>query len=143
LARVKLWEAGLDYAHGTGHGVGSYLSVHEGPQRLARSGTVPFMPGMILSNEPGFYREGAYGIRIENLIIVQDAPALPGQTVPSMLQFETLTWVPIDKRLIDVSLLSEAEKNWLNTYHQDVLSRVLPLVEGPAADWLVSACSAL
>jgi Xaa-Pro aminopeptidase len=143
LARVKLWEAGLDYAHGTGHGVGSYLSVHEGPQRLARSGTVPFLPGMILSNEPGFYREGAYGIRIENLIIVQDAPALPGQTVPSMLQFETLTWVPIDKRLIDVSLLSEAEKNWLNTYHQDVLSRVLPLVEGPAADWLVSACSAL
>ncbi|SPF80608.1 aminopeptidase P family protein [Pseudoprimorskyibacter insulae] len=143
LARARLWEAGLDYAHGTGHGVGAYLSVHEGPQRLARSGTVPFEPGMILSNEPGFYREGAYGIRIENLIVVQKALDLPGQTVQDMLCFETLTWVPIDRRLIDVTMLTNAERDWLNAYHQEVESRVLPLLDGPAAEWLVSACQPL
>ncbi len=141
LARVALWDHGLDYGHGTGHGVGSYLSVHEGPQRLARTGTVPFMPGMILSNEPGFYKEGAFGIRIENLIIVERADALPGQTVPEMFRFETLTYVPIDTRLIDLSLLTSAERDWLNTYHGDVLSRIDPLVEGDVALWLAKACT--
>lgn len=143
LARVRLWEAGLDYAHGTGHGVGSYLSVHEGPQRLARSGSVPFLPGMILSNEPGFYREGAYGIRIENLIVVESAPALPGQIVPEMLQFETLTFAPIDQRLIVVDLLTADERNWLNSYHKQVHDKIGPLVDGSAAEWLETACAPL
>jgi Xaa-Pro aminopeptidase len=141
LARVALWEHGLDYGHGTGHGVGSYLSVHEGPQRLARAGTVPFQPGMILSNEPGFYREGAFGIRIENLIVVEEAPALPGQTVPDMYRFETLTYVPIDTRLIDTGLLTEAERDWLNAYHTEVLARIGPLVEGDVSTWLARACA--
>ncbi|MCR9110349.1 aminopeptidase P family protein [Marivita sp. XM-24bin2] len=143
LARVALWEQGLDYGHGTGHGVGSYLSVHEGPQRLARTGTVPFMPGMILSNEPGFYKEGAFGIRIENLIIVEEAPALPGQTVDQMYRFETLTHVPIDTRLVDRDLLTEAERAWLNSYHAEVLARIGPLVEGEVSIWLTNACAAI
>jgi Xaa-Pro aminopeptidase len=141
LARVALWEHGMDYAHGTGHGVGSYLSVHEGPQRLARTGTVPFEPGMILSNEPGFYKEGAFGIRIENLIVVENAPALPDQTVPAMLQFETLTWTPIDTRLVDTTLLTGKERDWLNVYHAKVLEKIDPLVEGAVSDWLASACA--
>jgi Xaa-Pro aminopeptidase len=141
LARVALWEQGLDYGHGTGHGVGSYLSVHEGPQRLARTGTVPFMPGMILSNEPGFYKEGAFGIRIENLIIVEEAPALPDQTVPEMFRFETLTYVPIDTRLVDVELLTDVERAWLNAYHAQVLERIGPLVEGKVSTWLTQACA--
>ncbi|MCI5112345.1 MAG: aminopeptidase P family protein [Marivita sp.] len=141
LARAALWERGLDYGHGTGHGVGSYLSVHEGPQRLARTGTVPFMPGMILSNEPGFYKEGAFGIRIENLIVVEEAPALPGQTVPEMYRFETLTYVPIDTRLIDTELLTAAERDWLNAYHAEVLARIGPLVEGSVSTWLEQACA--
>jgi len=140
LARVALWEAGLDYGHGTGHGVGAYLSVHEGPQRLARTGTVPFQPGMILSNEPGFYREGAFGIRIENLIVVEEAPALPGQTVAEMLRFETLTWVPIDTRLVDTALLTQAERDWLNAYHAEVLARLTPHLDGAPLDWLSQAC---
>ncbi|MBM2321344.1 MULTISPECIES: aminopeptidase P family protein [Marivita] len=141
LARVALWEHGMDYGHGTGHGVGSYLSVHEGPQRLARTGTVPFMPGMILSNEPGFYKEGAFGIRIENLIVVEEAPALPGQTVPDMYRFETLTYVPIDTRLIDTGLLTDAERRWLNAYHTEVLTRIGTLVEGDVSLWLTQACA--
>ena len=143
LARVSLWEAGLDYGHGTGHGVGAYLSVHEGPQRIARSGTVPLEPGMILSNEPGFYREGAYGIRIENLIAVEPAPPLPGQTVARMLRFETLTYVPIDRHLVETGLLTSAERDWLNAYHAEVLERIAPLVEGAARDWLGAACAPL
>lgn len=143
LARIALWQNGLDYGHGTGHGVGSYLSVHEGPQRLARTGTVPFEAGMILSNEPGFYKEGAFGIRIENLIVVEQAPALPGQTVPQMLRFETLTWVPIDTRLVDPDLLTQDERDWLNKYHSEVLRRIAPLVEGGAKDWLSEACRAI
>jgi Xaa-Pro aminopeptidase len=141
LARAALWENGMDYGHGTGHGVGSYLSVHEGPQRLARSNMVPFMPGMILSNEPGFYKEGAFGIRIENLIVVEKAPALPDQTVPEMYRFETLTYVPIDTRLIDTGLLTETERNWLNAYHAKVLARIGPLVEGDVSTWLTRACA--
>ncbi|OSQ51700.1 aminopeptidase P family protein [Marivita geojedonensis] len=141
LARMALWEHGLDYGHGTGHGVGSYLSVHEGPQRLARTGTVPFLPGMILSNEPGFYREGAFGIRIENLVVVEEAPALPGQTVPEMLRFETLTYVPIDTRLVDRELLTAAERDWLNSYHANVLARIGPLVDGEVSGWLTRVCA--
>lgn len=141
LARVALWAEGLDYGHGTGHGVGSYLSVHEGPQRLARSSTVPFMPGMILSNEPGFYREGAFGIRIENLIVVEEAPALPGQTVPEMYRFETLTYVPIDTRLVDTAKLTAAERDWLNAYHAEVLARIGPLVDRDVATWLARVCA--
>lgn len=143
LARASLWEAGLDYGHGTGHGVGAYLSVHEGPARISRTGTIPFAPGMILSNEPGFYREGAYGIRIENLIAVEQAPALPGQTVPRMLRFETLTWVPIDRRLIVPALLTQAERDWLDAYHEEVRARIAPLVEGRDAEWLAAACAPL
>ncbi|WP_226622492.1 aminopeptidase P family protein [Alloyangia pacifica] len=143
LARAALWEAGLDYGHGTGHGVGAYLSVHEGPQRIARTGTVPLEPGMILSNEPGFYREGSYGIRIENLIAVEPAPPLPGQTVAKMLRFETLTWVPIDRRLIETGLLTAAERDWLNGYHAEVLTRIAPLVSGAVRDWLEAACAPL
>ena len=141
LARVALWEHGLDYGHGTGHGVGSYLSVHEGPQRLARTGTVPFLPGMILSNEPGFYKEGGFGIRIENLIVVEKAPALPGQSVAEMYRFETLTYVPIDRRLIDTGLLTDRERDWINAYHAEVLARIGPLVEGDASAWLTRVCA--
>lgn len=143
FARAALWQQGLDYGHGTGHGVGAYLSVHEGPQRIARTGTVPLEPGMIVSNEPGFYREGAFGIRIENLIAVEEAPALPGQTVPAMLRFETLTLVPIDRRLIDADLLTPDERAWLNAYHARVADEIGPLLEGAAQDWLNHACRAI
>jgi len=141
LARVALWEHGMDYGHGTGHGVGAYLSVHEGPQRLARTGTVPLEPGMILSNEPGVYREGAFGIRIENLVIVEAAPALEGQTVPEMYRFETLTYTPIDRRLIDTGTLTAAERDWLNAYHAAVRARIGPQVDGDVAAWLEQACA--
>ncbi|MCT4553403.1 MAG: aminopeptidase P family protein [Pelagimonas sp.] len=140
FARVALWQAGLDYGHGTGHGVGSYLSVHEGPQRIARTGFVPLQPGMILSNEPGFYKEGQFGIRIENLIAVEQAPALPGQSIAQMLRFETLTWVPIDLNLVLPDLLSDAERDWLNAYHARVFEQVAPLVDDVAGGWLKTAC---
>ncbi|KMK67878.1 aminopeptidase P family protein [Puniceibacterium sp. IMCC21224] len=143
LARVPLWEAGLDYGHGTGHGVGSYLCVHEGPQRLARTGVVPFEPGMILSNEPGFYREGAYGIRIENLIAVREAAAIEGGTVPGMLSFETLTYVPIDRRLIVADMLTGPETDWLNAYHMTCRDMLTPLVDGAARNWLMAATEPL
>ena len=143
FARAALWEAGLDYGHGTGHGVGAYLSVHEGPQRIARTGTVPLEAGMILSNEPGFYREGAYGIRIENLIAVEAAPKLYGQTVAEMLQFETLTWVPIDRRLIDPNLLTADERNWLNAYHRRVHDLLTPDLDAATGQWLSDACSVI
>ncbi|MBW4985221.1 aminopeptidase P family protein [Mameliella sp. CS4] len=143
FARAALWEAGLDYGHGTGHGVGAYLSVHEGPQRIARTGTVPLEAGMILSNEPGFYREGAYGIRIENLIAVEPAPKLYGQTVAEMLQFETLTWVPIDRRLIDPNLLTADERNWLNAYHRRVHDLLTPHLDAATGQWLSDACSVI
>lgn len=144
LARFPLWTAGLDYDHGTGHGVGVYLSVHEGPQRISRVSDVPLEPGMILSNEPGYYREGAFGIRIENLIVVTPAPALPGGDAHrQMLGFETLTFVPFDRRLIDTRLLSPAERDWIDAYHAQVLDLIGPRVEGAARDWLIAACAAL
>lgn len=136
LARRPLWEMGLDYNHGTGHGVGSYLSVHEGPQRISKApDKVPLMPGMVVSNEPGFYLEGRFGIRIENLQMVVDCPGHECFPVP-FHGFETLTLVPIDTRLIDADLLAPQEKSWLNDYHSRVLREIAPLVDAQTADWL-------
>ncbi|MCB2116418.1 MAG: aminopeptidase P family protein [Rhodobacteraceae bacterium] len=144
IARYNLWLAGQDFDHGTGHGVGAYLSVHEGPQRLSRTGDVPLEPGMILSNEPGYYREGAFGIRIENLVLVEEAPALPGGDAERrMLTFRTLTWVPIDRRLIDAGMLTDAERGWLNAYHAEVAARLGPRVSTGAADWLRAATATI
>ena len=120
LARRPLWAIGLDFDHGTGHGVGSYLSVHEGPAGISRAGRmVPLQAGMILSDEPGYYLPGQYGIRLENLLLVQEA-SMPGALKP-FLQFETLTLAPFDRRLLDVSLMSAAERDWLDAYHARVL----------------------
>lgn len=143
LARHALWQHGLDYAHGTGHGVGSYLSVHEGPQRIATfgGGDEPLRAGMIVSNEPGYYKAGEYGIRIENLILVVER-AMEGAEKP-MLGFETLTFAPIDRALVDVALLTQAERDWLNGYHAQVLDRIGPQLDGAARDWLEQACAPL
>ncbi len=137
LARLPLWEAGLDFDHGTGHGVGSYLSVHEGPQRISKVSSVALEPGMILSNEPGYYKTGAYGIRIENLIVVKTA--LIAGAERDMLDFETLTLAPIDLALVDVKLLSAAEKTWLNAYHARVRAELSPLVDAKTKAWLKTA----
>ncbi len=141
LARYPLWVEGQDFDHGTGHGVGAFLSVHEGPQRISRISEVPLEAGMILSNEPGYYREGAFGIRLENLIVVQEAPPLGDNR--AHYAFETLTFVPLDRRLIVTAQLSAAERAWLNAYHAKVLDSIGPRVSGPAHDWLVSACAPL
>jgi Xaa-Pro aminopeptidase len=138
LARLPLWQAGLDFDHGTGHGVGSYLSVHEGPQRLSKLGTTPLEPGMILSNEPGYYKEGEYGIRIENLIVVEERPIPGGDR--TIYGFETITWCPYDRALIDLSLLDEGEIAWINAYHAQVWGNLAPLVEGEVKDWLEQSC---
>jgi Xaa-Pro aminopeptidase len=135
IARLNHWKAGLDYAHGTGHGVGSYLAVHEGPQRIAKTGTEKLLPGMILSNEPGYYKQGSYGIRLENLIVVEDAAAVEGGDIP-MHAFETLTLCPFDRRLIETSLLTAEEVTWLDAYHAQVRRELAPLVAGEAAAWL-------
>ena len=143
LARIALWKAGADYAHGTGHGVGSYLSVHEGPQRISRVSQQELLPGMILSNEPGYYRPGAFGIRIENLIYVREAEAVDGGDLP-MLSFETLTWSPVDRRLIVVSLLTDKELEWLNAYHAKVRDKLLPLIsDAEVQQWLNAATEPL
>lgn len=143
LARQFLWAQGLDYAHGTGHGVGSFLSVHEGPQRIATfgGGDEPLQAGMILSNEPGYYKTGEYGIRIENLVLVEDR-AIAGAEKP-MLGFETLTFAPIDRHLIALDLLSPDERAWVDAYHAKVLSVVGPQLDGDAKTWLESACAPL
>lgn len=138
LARAPLWSAGLDYKHGTGHGVGAYLSVHEGPARISRAGTQPLLTGMILSNEPGYYREGAWGIRIENLLITLAPEKCGGEE--KMRNFETLTWVPIDTRLIDPTLLTAPEKTWLNAYHAATYEKIGPLVSPDTQSWLQKAC---
>jgi len=143
LARMPLWQSGRDYDHGTGHGVGSFLSVHEGPQGLSRRSTTPLAPGMILSNEPGYYRAGAFGIRIENLIVVTPAPPLPDGDARDMLAFETLTYVPFDRRLIDCTLLSAAEREWIDAYHAETHRRLAPLVSQSAQAWLMRACAPL
>ncbi len=140
IARAPLWAAGQDFNHGVGHGVGAYLSVHEGPQRLSRVSAVPLQPGMILSNEPGYYREGALGIRIENLVVVQEAPALPGGDAErAMLNWRTLTYVPIDLRLIVVDMLTAEERSWLNDYHRDVAEKIRPRLGAEAQLWLDAA----
>jgi Xaa-Pro aminopeptidase len=138
VARMALWKAGLDYQHGTGHGVGSYLSVHEGPQRIAKSGTEKLLAGMILSNEPGYYKEGAYGIRMENLILVSEAEEVKGGET-AMHGFETLTLAPFDRRLVKPELLTADELDWLNAYHARVLAEIGPLVDGETLKWLEAA----
>jgi Xaa-Pro aminopeptidase len=138
FARRPLWEAGLDFDHGTGHGVGSYLSVHEPPQRISRTGSVELQPGMILSNEPGLYREGEYGIRLENLVLVTPPKPIKGGT-REMLGFETLTLVPFDRRLIDPALLTRDELAWLNAYHAEVRRKIAPLLKGADRSWLREA----
>lgn len=143
LARFPLWTAGLDYDHGTGHGIGSYLSVHEGPQGISRRSTIPLEAGMILSNEPGYYREGAFGIRIENLITVIPAPPIAGADDRDMLAFETLTLVPLDRRLIDVKLLSNDERDWIDRYHAATLQLLGSDLNGDELAWLERACAAL
>ena len=143
LARYNLWVAGQDFDHGTGHGVGAFLSVHEGPQRLSRLSDVPLEPGMILSNEPGYYREGAFGIRLENLIVVQDAPALPGGDARAQFGFETLTFVPLDRRLVVLDMLAPAERDWLNAYHMAVREKISPRLSMTAHAWLIQATAPL
>jgi Xaa-Pro aminopeptidase len=140
IARSALWSAGYDYDHGTGHGVGTYLGVHEGPQSLSRRGLEPLLPGMILSIEPGYYREGAFGIRIETLAVVTPAE-VPEHGDRPMLGFETLTLAPIDRRLIDPRLLEPAERAWLDAYHARVLDAVAPLVDPETRRWLTAACA--
>src|SRR4029079_4805315 len=127
LARTALWQAGLDFDHGTGHGVGSYLSVHEGPARISKLGHVALRRGMILSNEPGYYKSAAYGIRIENLVLVIAAPEPVGAEKP-LNTFETLTLAPIDRRLIEPRMLTDKERAWLNSYHARVHEIIGPLV---------------
>lgn len=143
LARMPLWQAGRDFDHGTGHGVGVYLSVHEGPQRISRVSTLPLLPGMILSNEPGYYREGAFGIRIENLIVVREAPALPGGDPRAMLEFDTITWAPIDRRLIDADAMNRDEIAWIDAYHAQTAEKLRSHLPPDAADWLDRATAPL
>lgn len=143
LARQYLWAAGLDYAHGTGHGVGSFLSVHEGPQRIATfaGGDEPLQPGMFLSNEPGYYKAGEYGIRIENLVLVERREVDGAEQ--EMMGFETLTFAPIDRHLVEGAMMTDAEREWLNGYHRRVLEVVGPQLEGEAKAWLESACASM
>lgn len=135
FARRVLWAAGLDYDHGTGHGVGSFLSVHEGPQSLSRHGSAELEPGMILSNEPGFYLAGHYGVRIENLILVTEPEDIPGGDRP-MMRFETLTLAPFNRNLIDASLLRPDEADWIDGYHRTVFAKIGKALEGEALEWL-------
>ena len=138
FARRALWQKGLDYDHGTGHGVGSYLGVHEGPQRISKAPNAQaLLPGMIVSNEPGYYKTGAYGIRIENL--VAGAAGRAARREREMLGFETLTLAPIDRNLIDPSLLDDDEIAWLDAYHTRVRETLTPLVDAETARWLAEA----
>jgi Xaa-Pro aminopeptidase len=147
MARASLWQAGLDYAHGTGHGVGSFLAVHEGPQRIAKftgsqAGTdEPLLPGMIISNEPGYYKAGEYGIRIENLVLVEEREIAGAEGRYS--GFENLTWAPIDKTLVDTALLGRDELRWWDEYHARVLAIVGPQLEGDVLAWVTEACAPL
>ena len=140
FARMALWQAGMDYDHGTGHGVGAYLGVHEGPQSISRRPTPPLETGMIVSNEPGHYKEGAYGIRIENLLVITP-PTIPDGGDRKMLGFETLTFVPIDRHLILAEMLTTNERNWLNAYHAEVFEKINALVTADTRAWLKSACA--
>ncbi len=138
LARQHLWAAGLDYNHGTGHGVGCYLSGHEGPQGISKRNKTPLRPGMILSNEPGYYKEGAYGIRIESLQAVVETPEIEGGENKTF-GFDVLTLVPIDRKLVDISMLTESERVWLNAYHRRVREALKPKVDAVTAAWLEAA----
>lgn len=139
LARRALWDAGIDYDHGTGHGVGTYLGVHEGPQTISKRGQGPELAtGMVLSNEPGYYKEGAFGIRIENLITVIQVPA-PKGAEREMMGFEPLTLAPIDRHLIDVEMLDSAERDWVNAYHARVYEELSPVLDNATAQWLMGA----
>jgi Xaa-Pro aminopeptidase len=142
LARLPLWQAGLDFDHGTGHGIGSYLSVHEGPARISKLGTAPLKRGMILSNEPGYYKTGAYGIRTENLVLVTAAEA-PSGAEKTLNAFETLTFAPIDRRLIDAKLLTAKERAWLDNYHARVREEIAPLLDDDTRAWLEPATGTL
>lgn len=142
LARYPLWQAGLDFDHGTGHGIGSYLCVHEGPARIAKSGSVPLRPGMILSNEPGYYKPGGYGIRIENLVTVIDV-GIPNGGERQLLGFENLTRVPLDRALIDTAMLNEDERAWVDAYHALVRKDLQGLLEGAAKGWMDQATTTL
>jgi len=143
LARAPLWARGLDFDHGTGHGVGSYLSVHEGPQRISKAPSwVSLKPGMILSNEPGYYKAGHYGIRIENLVVVTELEKIPGSD-QNMLGFETISWAPIDRSLINTKLLSSTELKWLNHYHAEVYRKTSPQLNRAEKTWLKQACARL
>ncbi|TPW34681.1 aminopeptidase P family protein [Oecophyllibacter saccharovorans] len=142
LARAALWEAGLDYDHGTGHGIGSYLSVHEGPQSISPAPRpIALQAGMILSNEPAYYEPGAFGIRIENLLLVRESD-VKGPRGP-FLEFETLSYTPIDRQLIDTALLTPQERHWVDTYHAETWQRVSPHLEGEERQWLETACAPL
>ena len=143
LARYPLWQAGLDYDHGTGHGVGVFLGVHEGPQRISKApNKIALEPGMIVSNEPGYYKAGEYGIRIENLQYVTDAAAITGGE-RNMLGFANLTWAPIHRGLIVTDMLTPAEQDYMDQYHASVMQKVGPLVDGEAKLWLEKACAPL
>ena len=142
FARAPLWAAGLDYDHGTGHGVGSYLSVHEGPARISKLGTAKLEAGMVISNEPGYYKAGAYGIRIENLVLVIHAPP-PANAEKKLLAFETLTLAPIDRRLVLSSHLTLEELGWLDRYHARVRDEIAPLVDAKTRAWLEAATAPL
>ena len=149
FARRPLWEAGLDFAHGTGHGIGSYLAVHEGPQRIAApnypggASLEPLRAGMMLSNEPGYYKAGEYGIRIENLLLTVPVSINGGDPDRAMLAFETLTFAPIERDLIDADLLTPSELSWLNAYHARVAATIGPVLDGDDRAWLESKCSAM
>jgi Xaa-Pro aminopeptidase len=138
FARQFLWSEGLDFDHGTGHGVGSYLSVHEGPARISKLGTVALKRGMILSNEPGYYKAGAYGIRIENLVLVIEAPEVAGAEKP-LNTFETITLAPIDRRLTVPEMLTADEAGWLDGYHARVAQALAPLLDAETRAWLDAA----
>ena len=147
FARQFLWAAGLDYAHGTGHGVGSFLAVHEGPQRIAKAGggqpgtEQELLPGMILSNEPGYYKTGEYGIRIENLVLVEkrEIDGAEGE----FFGFETLTFAPVDRMLVAIEMLTPEETAWWNDYHAQVLAKLGPQLSGADKAWLEAACAPL
>jgi Xaa-Pro aminopeptidase len=138
LARLSLWSAGLDFDHGTGHGVGSYLSVHEGPARLSKLGTAVLKRGMILSNEPGYYKTDAYGIRIENLVLVREHVPVAGAE-KALNEFETLTLAPIDRRLIEPAMLETAERAWLDAYHARVAATLAGEFDAETDAWLAAA----
>ena len=141
LARLYLWKAGLDFDHGTGHGVGSYLNVHEGPHRISKiANSVALQPGMIVSNEPGYYKAGEYGIRLENLITVIKLRAIGER---EMLTFENLTLIPYDKKLINIKSLSLEEKDWLDAYHQKVWDSLSSNIKPEAIEWLREATTPL